>query len=451
MELERHLVELPSVDRQLTELGPREQALTQLSEAMATKKEALDKLSERIAKRSVSIAKTERLLQALARWRTASATASNLAPQPEPSDSTESGLPAIWGGVNRMRDQLSQLIQSVTSAEADTRELHVSATEAKLVDETSARSLRKEIEQLQGGAGAVTSAGQQLRERKAQLNSLRELHAARSQHLRSILDRRSEALDRLDQVREERFAARQDTATLLNSALGPRIRLAVRRRGQFEQYASAIADVLKGSGLKYGELSEQVAQRVSPRELVEAAEGGDVGAFAHSAEISTDRAARVLAQVQSANLGELSTVIVEDDVQLQLLDGSVYKDISDLSTGQRCTVVLPIVLRHKDRVLIVDQPEDHIDNAFIADTLIKAIRPRSESEQLLFSTHNANIPVLGDADWVIQLASDGKRGFLVQAAPLHDAEVIEAISSVMEGGAEAFRRRAEFYAGSPLA
>ena len=43
-------------------------------------------------------------------------------------------------------------------------------------------------------------------------------------------------------------------------------------------------------------------------------------------------------------LGGAVTVIVEDDVQLQLLDGSVYKDISDLSTGQRCTVVLPIIL-----------------------------------------------------------------------------------------------------------
>lgn len=50
-----------------------------------------------------------------------------------------------------------------------------------------------------------------------------------------------------------------------------------------------------------------------------------------------------------------------------------------------------------ERILIVDQPEDHIDNAFIADTLIKSILARPANGQLLFSTHNANIPVLGSA------------------------------------------------------
>jgi ABC-type cobalamin/Fe3+-siderophores transport system ATPase subunit len=82
----------------------------------------------------------------------------------------------------------------------------------------------------------------------------------------------------------------------------------------------------------------------------------------------------------------------------------------DLSTVQRCTVVLPLILEHSDRILVVDQPEDHIDNAFIVDTLIKSILRRSTSSQVILSTHNANIPVLGEAQLVVQLASDGRRG-----------------------------------------
>ncbi len=67
---------------------------------------------------------------------------------------------------------------------------------------------------------------------------------------------------------------------------------------------------------------------------------------------------------------------VDDYVTFSLMDGPDYKDIAELSTGQRCTVILPLVLRHMERLLIVDQPEDHIDNAFIAETLIKSILAR---------------------------------------------------------------------------
>ena len=146
------------------------------------------------------------------------------------------------------------------------------------------------------------------------------------------------------------------------------------------------------------------------------------------------------------SLGEIATTLVEDNVYLRLLDGNDYKHFSDLSTGQRCTVVLPIILEHRDRILIVDQPEDHIDNAFIVDTLIKALLHRSPEAQIVFSTHNANIPVLGDADLVVHMGSDGRRGFVSVAAPLETPQVVKSILSVMEGGAEAFQHRARFYA-----
>jgi hypothetical protein len=64
-------------------------------------------------------------------------------------------------------------------------------------------------------------------------------------------------------------------AKRLSRDLGPRLRVEVERAGQFEDYASAIAEVLRGSGLKYGDLSSLLAERVSPRELLEAAESSD--------------------------------------------------------------------------------------------------------------------------------------------------------------------------------
>ena len=145
-----------------------------------------------------------------------------------------------------------------------------------------------------------------------------------------------------------------------------------------------ISDILRGSGLRYGELAPLLASSVSPRELLEAAESNDYETVSRIAGISRDRSARVLAQIREGGITDLATIAVDDDVSLHLLDGQDYKEIAELSTGQRCTVVLPLVLSHTDRALIVDQPEDHIDNAFIVDTVIKAVRARGAKTQTIF-------------------------------------------------------------------
>lgn len=128
-----------------------------------------------------------------------------------------------------------------------------------------------------------------------------------------------------------------------------------------------------------------------------------------------------------------------------LLDGTEYKPTRQLSMGQRCTVVLPLLLAAEHESILLDQPEDHLDNAFIVDTLVQAIRDRANDGQVLVATHNANVPVLGDAQNVIVLASDGRHGFVDTAGSLNEDDIVRSITTLMEGGAEAFARRAAFY------
>jgi hypothetical protein len=371
----------------------------------------------------------------------------NSAPTMEAWPSTAGNDPLLTSRerVRRALAHVRSALDELSQAEAEITELGRSASARKIGLEEQARQLRTQMESLQAGAGNVVRQGQQLRERKAQLESLCAVSVERSGNLEALVKRRGEALDRLEAIREDRFKARSSAANEINKALGPKIRLVVTRSGQFDALTSSIADALRGSGLRYGDLAPALAAHVSPRELLEAADISDFGLIADAAGISMDRAARVLAQLKEADLGALATVPVEDQVEFQLLDGSDYKDISELSTGQRCTVVLPLVLRHTERLLIVDQPEDHIDNAFITDTLIQSILARDPNGQIIFSTHNANIPVLGNADRVVQLGSDGRRGFALAVAALDEPTIVSAITSVMEGGAEAFERRASFY------
>jgi ATPase subunit of ABC transporter with duplicated ATPase domains len=279
----------------------------------------------------------------------------------------------------------------------------------------------------------------------AQLDALTGLRNEKVERLASAQSRRGEYLNTLDQVRERRFRERVDVAKHISSQLKPRISVRVLQAAQLSAYAGVVSSALRGSGLKYAELSSIIASHMSPRELVETTERGDAISLASILGIAPERAAKLISHLRDHGPAEILGAPVEDDVVLALLDGSEYKNIANLSTGQRCTVILPMVLEHKDRVLVVDQPEDHLDNEFVVDTLVRAIMNRGGESQLLLSTHNANIPVLGGASQVVVMGSDGQRGFVERRGPLDDELIVRSITTLMEGGADAFERRAKFY------
>ncbi len=446
-ELERQVAELPVVEQQLLDLAPAEQRLAAVSSEAADKKLQLDLQVKEISSISVAAAAIERFALAIERWRTAVLTAARSTPSLEdwPASATPDPLPSTRARISRAQSHLQAAIDEISAAAKEAKAIADSLAARRAPVEEQARRLRKEVEALQSGAGSTARLGSQLRERKAQLESLRAVIKQSRKKLNAVLAQRNGALDQIESLRDKKFKTRENVAKKLNSALGPRISISLSRAGQHDLFSAAIANVLRGSGLRYGELAPTLAKAVSPRELLEAAESNDYELIAHAAGITKDRSARALAQLRESGLAELATIAVDDEVSLHLLDGQDYKEIGELSTGQRCTVVLPLVLHHTERVLIVDQPEDHIDNAFIADTVIRAIVARDPRSQIIFSTHNANIPVLGGADKVVQLGSDGHRGFVLADAPLEDPRIVQSISTVMEGGAEAFERRATFY------
>lgn len=146
-------------------------------------------------------------------------------------------------------------------------------------------------------------------------------------------------------------------------------------------------------------------------------------------------------------MSSLAEATLDDRVDFRLIDGAVQKSVEDLSTGQKCAVTLPIVLTEGSRILILDQPEDHLDNAYLVKNIITSLTMREQrNAQTIVATHNANIPVLGSAELVLSLESDGTRGFIANLGSFEEQPIVETITGLMEGGREAFLRRADFYA-----
>jgi len=122
----------------------------------------------------------------------------------------------------------------------------------------------------------------------------------------------------------------------------------------------------------------------------------------------------------------------------------IWQDLENLSTGQKATAVLLLLLLESDAPLVVDQPEDDLDNRFITEGVVPKIREEKERRQFIFATHNANIPVLGDAELVATLKPDGSGHAAIPPEWLGsiDCELVrDSIGEVLEGGREAFEIR----------
>lgn len=135
------------------------------------------------------------------------------------------------------------------------------------------------------------------------------------------------------------------------------------------------------------------------------------------------------------------------DIELFRHDGKSAGSISDnnLSDGQRNTAVLALLLSQDGGPLIIDQPEDELDSNFVYKELIPLLRSMKHKRQLIIATHNANLPVNGDAEMVYAFDVEDGRGVMKACGGLDNPEVTTAILDIMEGTEEAFRRRREKY------
>ncbi|MGH3921474.1 MAG: TrlF family AAA-like ATPase [Pseudonocardiaceae bacterium] len=124
-----------------------------------------------------------------------------------------------------------------------------------------------------------------------------------------------------------------------------------------------------------------------------------------------------------------------------------FRDLDDLSKGQKATALLLILLATLPGPLIVDQPEDDLDNRFIWEGVVPRVRALKGERQLVFSTHNANIPVLGDAELMVVLESVAGKGRIARGGvgSLDDQTVLKLAGEILEGGPDAFRRRRYLY------
>ncbi len=185
------------------------------------------------------------------------------------------------------------------------------------------------------------------------------------------------------------------------------------------------------------ETLEERLKRIRER-LIKASKGeGNFGAWFNK-YLSTESAKR------PELLDHVLTWFPEDALHVQYSrrgDGTDFQPITQASAGQRAAAMLAFLLAHGEEPLILDQPEDDLDNHLIYDLVVRQIRENKVRRQIIVVSHNPNIVVNGDAEMLHALDFANGQCYVVQAGSLQEKAMREEVCHVMEGGREAFERR----------
>ena len=126
---------------------------------------------------------------------------------------------------------------------------------------------------------------------------------------------------------------------------------------------------------------------------------------------------------------------------LKITFGSQHQQLKDGSPGQKSAALLAFILSYGNEPLLLDQPEDDLDNELIYNLIVKQIRATKNKRQIIIVTHNANIVVNGDAEMVLPMSVGGGQSYIEESASIQNKAIREKICSVLEGGEQAFSQR----------
>ena len=146
-----------------------------------------------------------------------------------------------------------------------------------------------------------------------------------------------------------------------------------------------------------------------------------------------------LQSLSPESITNLMSWLPEDN--LEITYGPDSQRIQQGSPGQKTAALLAFILSYGNEPLLLDQPEDDLDNKLIYDLIVRQLRETKTKRQVIVVTHNANIVVNGDAEMVLPLEAVDGQTEVQHPASIQQRNVREYICNILEGGERAFEQR----------
>lgn len=310
------------------------------------------------------------------------------------------------------------------------------------------KSLKKELEK----EGSNTDAYLSIKKQVEQLEQKQDEKEQAVRELGAALKEREGIVDEWEKADRAAYRALEKAAKKVSRKLSGTVRASVRPSSDLGPLENVLRDGTSGP-IAQALSRLQELDDLSPSKLADTIRDG-AQALCDEYGFSDASAQKIAAGgEQLALLVEETRIPPEAIIELNVgPEGQEnWKELDRLSAGQKATAVLMLLLLEPDAPLVIDQPEDDLDNHFIAGHVVRTMRTAKKQRQFLFSSHNPNIPVLGDADQIIGLTPVVEEGFdRTKIEPelcgsIDKADVQDLIKELLEGGKQAFTTRRTKY------
>lgn len=330
--------------------------------------------------------------------------------------------------------QIGQIIEQTRAAAAEMKARVLSFEQSKgALKEEFAEVARKLSEELKSSGATAVEPDEFLKLRKSIDNARQMLVAlGREKDQQTALQAQLTAeLTALNDRWDEEFRLIRNRLDKINQQ-ETALQIEIEYKGDKSAFLKYLKDMFRGSKLRETTLDSLTT---------EFADGAAIYHEMSKARLTVGNSSETFEQYFRENLTALLTWQVPNKFTIRYHG----KQLKHHSLGQRASALILFVLSQRENdVVIIDQPEDDLDNQTIYADVIKLVRRLKPETQFIFATHNPNIPVLGDAEQVIACEyGDDRIG--TQVGSIDCPALQEAIVRIMEGGEEAFRERKRIY------
>jgi len=264
---------------------------------------------------------------------------------------------------------------------------------------------------------------------------------------------RVKLINELNENKKLLFDKRSEKIQSLNEKFDGVIKIILIYGGITNKYEEVLQKAFRGSNMRYNVIIPNIVMNFTPDKFAQIIHTKDSNSLKNILGINKERLDAIFSLLyESEALYEIEKIYCPDLPEFLLkidrrdkgdIKREDFKRTEELSTGQRCTTILPIIFAISKNPLLIDQPEDNLDNKYITETIHKIIREEKQSRQLIFITHNPNIPVLSDSEHNIFLIYSNKKAKVEKEGNVESVK--GHILNLLEGGKEAFNTRRKIY------
>lgn len=352
--------------------------------------------------------------------------------------------------VEDARNDVAQIISDIEDRVEEARSQLIESTEQwDELNQDRQDEYQRLADEIEEETGVDIDEYFDLKEEAAELDTLEANLNEKESEIEELENERQDLLTQLRDIRRSITDTRRTGITNITESL-QNIRVRLEPAGNRESFKSWFNDVLNGSNVRTTD-KEAIAEEFDPEVLFEVIRGKETQRLVDAVGLTQTAAENVVEFDNLRNqLHELQIKELHDRPIIEIEHEGKWKSLDEMSDGQKCTALLSIAMLERDKPLIVDQPEDMLDNEYIYDEVVEMSGQVKETRQIIAATHNANIPILGDAEKINVMFCNGHQGFIHERGSIDDPDVRKKAKKILEGGEDAFNERTEKYGALQL-